>query len=283
MLPTPTALQRRATLCARAMRILDRYIIREVSRHALLGLAVFTFVFFVPQLVRLMELFVRHTGSGSQILTLFLCLIPSVFTFTIPMAVLIGVLLGLGRMSADSEIIALTALGIGRRRILLPVGALALVGAGITLLMTLWFGPLALRTFRTIEADLITSQISFQVQPRVFDERFPKFVLYINNVSASGTHWNGVFIAEAGAEVGLRGYESYTWFGLFGPKGLDAQIVARLNAAVKEALETPSVRERLIQLGNTPRWEAPEQFRATVKSDRAKWAAVVKASGATID
>jgi len=48
------------------MRILDRYIVREVFRHALLGLAVFTFVFFVPQLVRLMELFVRHAGSGSQ-------------------------------------------------------------------------------------------------------------------------------------------------------------------------------------------------------------------------
>jgi tripartite-type tricarboxylate transporter receptor subunit TctC len=85
------------------------------------------------------------------------------------------------------------------------------------------------------------------------------------------------------AEAGLPGFDSYTWFGLFGPKGLDAQIAARLNAAVKEALDTPAVRERLIQLGNTPRWETPEQFRATVKADRAKWAAVVKASGATID
>jgi LPS export ABC transporter permease LptF/LPS export ABC transporter permease LptG len=186
------------------MRILDRYIIREVFRHALLGLAVFTFVFFVPQLVRLMELFVRHTGSGSQIVTLFLCLVPGVFSFTIPMAVLIGVLLGLGRMSADSEIIALTALGIGRRRILLPVGVLAFTGAAVTLLMTMWLGPLALSTFRGIEAELITSQISFQVQPRVFDERFPRMVLYINDVSASGTHWHGVFLAEAGAETGSR-------------------------------------------------------------------------------
>jgi lipopolysaccharide export LptBFGC system permease protein LptF len=133
------------------MRILDRYIVREVFRHALLGLIVFTFVFFVPQLIRLMELFVRHTGSGSQILKLFLCIFPAVFTFTIPMAVLIGVLLGLGRMSADSEIIALTALGIGRRRILLPVGVLAAAGLAISLTMTLWLSPLALRTFRSIE------------------------------------------------------------------------------------------------------------------------------------
>ena len=186
------------------MRILDRYIVREVFRHAFLGLVVFTFVFFVPQLVRLMALFVRHSGSGSQILKLFLCIFPGVFTFTIPMAVLIGVLLGLGRMSADSEIIALTALGIGRRRILLPVGVLAVAGAVATAVMTLWLGPIALRTFRTLEADLIASQVSFQVQPRVFDERFPRLVLYINDVSASGTQWHGVFLAEAGGENGSR-------------------------------------------------------------------------------
>jgi LPS export ABC transporter permease LptF/LPS export ABC transporter permease LptG len=186
------------------MRILDRYIVREIFRHAFLGLVVFTFVFFVPQLVRLMALFVRHTGSGGQILKLFLCIFPGVFTFTVPMAVLIGVLLGLGRMSADSEIIALTALGIGRRRILLPVGVLALAGFLVSLAMTLWLGPIALRTFRALEADLIASQVSFQMQPRVFDERFPRLVLYINDVSASGTQWHGVFLAEAGRENGSR-------------------------------------------------------------------------------
>ena len=186
------------------MRILDRYIVREVFRHAFLGLVVFTFVFFVPQLVRLMALVVRHSGSGAQILELFLSIFPGVFTFTIPMAILIGVLLGLGRMSADSEIIALTALGIGRRRILLPVGVLAVTGALATLLMTLWLGPLSLRAFRSLEADLIASQASFQIQPRVFDERFPRLVLYVNDVSASGTQWHGVFLAEAAGENGSR-------------------------------------------------------------------------------
>ena len=85
------------------------------------------------------------------------------------------------------------------------------------------------------------------------------------------------------AETAIPGFESITWFGLFGPKGLEADMVNRITAAVKVALETPAVRERLVQLGNTPRWESPEQFRATVKSDRAKWAAVVKQVGATID
>src|SRR5256884_2611913 len=185
-------------------RILDRYSVREVSRHAFLGLVVFTFVFLVPRLVRLMEIYVRHVGSGAQILELFLCIFPGVFVFTVPMATLIGVLLGLGRMSADSEIIALTSLGIGRRRILFPVGVLALVGALLTLVMTTWVGPGALRTLHTAEAQLISSQISFQLQPRVFDERFPKKVLYVNDVSASGTQWHGVFVADTGGEGGSQ-------------------------------------------------------------------------------
>src|SRR5208337_4340229 len=89
------------TLRLPAMRILDRYIVLEVIRHALLGLIIFTFVLFVPKLVCLMELFVRHSGSGSQIGVLFLCIVPNILVFSIPMAVLIGVLLGLGRMSMD--------------------------------------------------------------------------------------------------------------------------------------------------------------------------------------
>src|ERR1700730_11681137 len=199
-----THLHHHVTLTLCPMRLLDRYIVREVVRHALLGILIFTFVLFVPKLVRLMELFVRHFGSGSQIAQLFLCILPSVFVFTIPMAVLVGVMLGLGRMSMDSEIVALSALGISRKRILFPVGVIALIGALLTLLMTAYLAPLSLRSFRSIETSLITSQISFQVQPRVFDERYPHMVLYINDVSASGTRWNGVFLAEAGAESGSQ-------------------------------------------------------------------------------
>ncbi|MBI3669475.1 MAG: LPS export ABC transporter permease LptF, partial [Acidobacteria bacterium] len=186
------------------MRILDRYICREVFSHAVLGLAVFTFVFFVPQLVRLMELLVRHSASPGNVVLLFLCTFPGVLSFTLPIAVLVGVLIGLGRLSADSELIALNAVGIGLRRILVPVGVLALGTGLLTMAMTLWLGPAALRTFRTLEDRLRTSQASFQVQPRVFDERFPRLVLYVEDVEAAATRWRGVFLAESGAESGSR-------------------------------------------------------------------------------
>src|SRR5271154_3490831 len=102
------------------MRILDRYIGREVASHAALGLAVFTFVFFVPQLVQLMELVVRHSGSFWSVVKLFLCTLPPVLIFTVPMSVLVGVLIGLGRLSSDSEIVALNASGLSLRRLLVP-------------------------------------------------------------------------------------------------------------------------------------------------------------------
>ena len=107
------------------MRLIDKYICKEVFSHALLGLLIFTFVFFVPKLITLMTIVVRHSASPSRLGLLFLCVFPYVLTFTLPMAVLVGVLIGLGRMSADSELIALSALGVGLRRVLVPVGLLA--------------------------------------------------------------------------------------------------------------------------------------------------------------
>ena len=181
------------------MRIIDRYICREVLSHALLGLTVFTFVFFVPQLVQLMNLVVRHSGAPGAVATLFLCAFPGVLTFTLPIAVLSGVLIGLGRMSADSELIAMNAVGIGPRRLLAPIGAIALCGLALTGCMTLWLVPLSVHTFRVLEERLLTSQASFQIQPRVFDEQFPHLVLYVQDVSAAATHWHGVFLAESDA------------------------------------------------------------------------------------
>ncbi len=183
-----------------AMRIIDRYVYRQVFSHALLGLLVFTFVFFIPQLVRLMDVVVRHSASPTRLVLLFLCTFPRVFSFTLPISVLVGVLIGLGRMSADSELIAMSALGIGLRRVLVPVGLLAIGMAALTASMTLWASPNATRETRLTEQQLLTTNASFEIQPRVFDERFPHLVLYVDDSTAASTHWRGVFLAGIAAD-----------------------------------------------------------------------------------
>ncbi len=89
-------------------------------------------------------------------------------------------------------------------------------------------------------------------------------------------------ISESGV-AGLAGFTSYIWFGLIGPKGMDAAVVNQINSAVRKILETPDIVQRLTGSGNSIRYETPEQFKATVKTDRVRWAEVVKAAGATID
>jgi LPS export ABC transporter permease LptF/LPS export ABC transporter permease LptG len=177
------------------MRLIDRYICRQVFSHAFLGLGIFTFVFFVPQLVRLMDVVVRHPGSWSTIAVMFLSTFPTILSLTLPMGVLVGVLIALGRLSADSELIAMSALGMGRRRLLVPVGFLAVSATALTFLMTIWLGPLSVRTLRTVEDRLLAGQASYQVAPRVFDERFPQMVLYVNDIDSAAIRWKGVFLA----------------------------------------------------------------------------------------
>ena len=89
-------------------------------------------------------------------------------------------------------------------------------------------------------------------------------------------------IAESGLP-GTQNFESTTWFALFAPKGTDAAAVAKMNAAVRQVLQMPEVRAKLEGTGNTVRLETPDQFRATVRDNRAKWAEVVKAANISID
>ena len=84
-------------------------------------------------------------------------------------------------------------------------------------------------------------------------------------------------------EAGLPGFDSYTWFGIFGPKGLDPAIAGKMNAAIKVALNDPETQKKMADLGNTPRYETLQQFKETVHRDRLKWAEVVKTVGATIE
>src|SRR5271168_4390295 len=95
------------------MRILTRYILGEVVSHALIGAAVFTFVLFTRDLGRILELVVRNSAPLPSVAEVFFFTVPVALTYTIPMGVLVGILIGLSRLAADSEITAMRACGIG--------------------------------------------------------------------------------------------------------------------------------------------------------------------------
>ncbi|MBV8894631.1 MAG: LptF/LptG family permease, partial [Acidobacteria bacterium] len=95
------------------MRILTRYILKEVLSHGAIGVAVFTFVLFTRDLGRILDLVARNSAPFPSVAQIFFFTVPVALTYTIPVGVLVGVLIGLSRLAADSEITAMRASGIG--------------------------------------------------------------------------------------------------------------------------------------------------------------------------
>ncbi len=180
------------------MRILTRYILREVSSHAIIGTVVFTFVLFTKELSRILELVVRASAPLPGVAELFFFTVPTALIYTIPMGVLVGILIGMSRLAADSEITAMRASGIGTWSFLRIIAIFAAAAWLLASLNSVYLAPKSQAALGRLVDRLKGSQVSFSVQPRVFYEGFPQMVLYVQDVrSARGAAiWKGVFIAD---------------------------------------------------------------------------------------
>jgi LPS export ABC transporter permease LptF/LPS export ABC transporter permease LptG len=180
------------------MRILTRYILREVTSHALLGGVLFTFVLFTSRLRPLLEIVVRNSASLEDVARLLLYFLPEALIVTIPMAVLVGILLGLSRLAADSEITAMRASGMGAVDFMRIVSMVSFAALALGLFNSLYVAPKSAAALLKLEDSLKYAQASFEVEPRVFDENFSHMVLYVQDVrQGSGTAlWKHVFLAD---------------------------------------------------------------------------------------
>jgi LPS export ABC transporter permease LptF/LPS export ABC transporter permease LptG len=211
------------------MRILTRYILREVASHAVIGAAIFTFVLFTRDLGRILELVVRASAPLPSVAEIFFYTVPVALTYTIPMAVLVGILLGLSRLAADSEITAMRASGMGVWDFGRVLAIFVAAAWGLALLNGLYLAPWSLASLGHLEDQLKGSQVSYEVQPRVFYEGFPKLVLYVQDVHSAegGAVWNGVFLADISEPANPR--ITLAREGILVPEGPD-----RLHLHLKE-------------------------------------------------
>jgi len=180
------------------VRILTRYILGEILSHALIGSALFTFILFIPRLPQILEMVVRNSSSFSAVLQIFLFTLPNLFWVTIPMSVLVGILLGLSRLAADSEVVAIRAAGLGVTYFVRVAAIVAVSGALLGLVNSLYIAPRANQAILDMEQSLAASQASYQIQPRVFYEEFRNHVLYVQDVrgGTGAANWRQVFMAD---------------------------------------------------------------------------------------
>ena len=180
------------------MRILTRYILREILSHAAIGVAVFTFVLFTRDLGRILDLVARNSAPLPSVAELFFFTVPVALTYTIPMGVLVGILIGLSRLAADSEITAMRASGIGIWSFLRVISVFVLAAWLLAMVNGIYIAPRSQAALGRLEDKLKSAQASFEIQPHVFYEGFPKLVLYVDDVHTrpGAADWKGVFLAD---------------------------------------------------------------------------------------
>jgi LPS export ABC transporter permease LptF/LPS export ABC transporter permease LptG len=178
------------------MRIIDRYVIREVLGPFVIGLLVFTFMLIIPFLIDYAESFISKGVPVLVVLRVMATLLPSALALTIPMSLLLGLLVAFGRLSADREFVAMQACGVSRFRLLRPVSMLSVLGWGATTYILLVAVPDANQRFREITFGVVAARAEGEVRPRVFFEDFPDLVIYARDVPVSGAGWTDVFMAD---------------------------------------------------------------------------------------
>src|SRR5271165_3360757 len=147
---------------------------------------------------RLLELVVRNSAPLPSVGQIFLFTLPTTFMVTLPMGVLVGILIGLIRMAADSEVTAVRASGMGAGMFVRVVSMFAIAAWLLGMWNSIYAAPRAARALTSLQDRLKSSQASFEIQPRVFYEEFRDHVLYVQDAipSKGQSLWRGVFLAD---------------------------------------------------------------------------------------
>lgn len=220
------------------LRILGRYVFREILASALLGTVLATFVVFLKAVDPIFELLVRSNGASSRIvLELFALAVPGVLPLTVPFGVLVGILIGLGRMGGDGEITAMRAAGVSSRRVVAPVLLFAALGAGFSFYITLRLKPWCIKRSNELINQLEKSQLNANITPRVFVENLnPNTILYVGDVrEGERALWKNIFVADVTPPENRD-------------KGMKDKAAGPMITVAEQAVAMPDLKNNRIQL-----------------------------------
>jgi lipopolysaccharide export system permease protein len=176
--------------------LINRYLFRELVAPTLVCLLVFTLALTAGRAVQLAELVIGRGVALTDVLRLLATLLPPLLVVIIPLAFVMGIMLGFGRLSTDSETIALKASGVGLAAMARPALLLAVGCALLTLLASFWAAPWGKRVFRSTLFDITRKQANIGLQSQVFLKQFSNLVLYTNDLDPHSGEMSGVFIVE---------------------------------------------------------------------------------------
>ncbi|TMB44752.1 MAG: LPS export ABC transporter permease LptF [Deltaproteobacteria bacterium] len=178
------------------VKILHRYVFREILLPFAFGLGVFTFVLLVARLLKLIELVVSRGLPLASIMRLFAYIMPAFLEVTVPMAMLLAILIAFGRLSADSEMVALRSSGLSLYQLMPPVVIFVALATSATAGIALYARPWGNRSLKTALYDMARTRASAGLKPAVFNDDFPGLVIYAEGIDPTMDRLAHVLIAD---------------------------------------------------------------------------------------
>ena len=177
------------------MKILDKYIFKEIYYPFWISLFVFTSVLFLARSLKLFELVINRNVPVSDIILLFAYLLPRFLEMAIPMSLLISILLAFGRLSAESEIVVMRSFGVSLKRMAYPVFLYALFCVGLCLFVTLWLRPIADYRLARGLFEIAKVNASAGLTQGVFNE-LGNLTIYAEKIEGKGELLNNTLISD---------------------------------------------------------------------------------------
>ena len=187
------------------LKILDRYVLRELMAPFGLSLLLLTFALEIPPILQHGETLIAEGASWDVVVRVLATLLPQALGITIPMALLVGILITLGRLSGDREIVAMEACGVSLGRLLRPLLLFGIIATAATTYVMIVALPFANQAFREITFKLLMTRGETKIKPRVFYTEFPNLVIYVREVTP-GVGWTDVMVAENSAPMQPKTY-----------------------------------------------------------------------------
>lgn len=175
-------------------RLIEKYIFKAVFPYLLLSLLLLTAILFTQQASRFGDLLMGTQVPIKLIEKLALLVLPNVLTFTLPMAILTGVLIGYSRMGSDSELIAMRASGVGTLKMLWPPLLIGVILTAVSLFVNLNLTPEAARSLRRMATTAALYKLESPVEPRSFNTDIPRLVIYVRDGNKELGVWGRVFL-----------------------------------------------------------------------------------------
>jgi LPS export ABC transporter permease LptF/LPS export ABC transporter permease LptG len=216
---------------------LDRYILSEIMGPLGLGFLVYTFILLLRFLFQSAEMIIRRGLPASVVGKLLLVSLPNIVVLTLPMSLLFGILIAVGRLSSDSELIAMRASGLSLLVLYRPILVLSGVFTVMNTLLMLYVLPWGNHSLQELRLEIMTQTMSQQVEARVFYEEWAGKTIYVFETPPPGNRWKGVFLAEAPTGANAAGQITTADWGDIIVDQAGERVVLRLSNAYRHSVE----------------------------------------------